>query len=130
MPRLIGDIELDADAAIEISGSVDVIFALVVANATVSVIGRRRRRAGDGGAAPWWWAQYASRILAERAAEAERLRLQNFVDGDVFAAMWLPLLEATGLHDPDAAAADFIVAAFSFLASGNGLTLSSHQVRG
>src|SRR5215472_5027164 len=100
MAREIGTVELSADAAIEISGSVDVIFDLIVANATVTVVGRRRRRAG--GDLPWWWHQYTARILAERAAEAERLRLQNFVDGDFFAPMWPPMLEATGLHDPDA----------------------------
>src|SRR5215469_13950206 len=109
MAREIGTVELSADAAIEISGSVDVIFDLIVANATVSVIGRRRRRAG--GDVPWWWHQYTARILAERAAEAERLRLQNFVDGDVYVVMWLPIIAASGAHDPDSDASDFIVAA-------------------
>ena len=118
MAREIGTVELSADAAIEISGSVDVIFDLIVSDATVSVVGRRRRRAGDGGAAAWWWHAYCARILAERAAEAERLRLANLVDGDVFALMVLPILEATGLHDPDAAAVEFIVASFAFLVTG------------
>src|SRR5215469_12097432 len=114
MAREIGTVELSADAAIEISGSVDVIFDLIVSNATVSVVGRRRRRAGDGGGAAWWWHAYCQRIFAERAAEAERLRLANLVDGDVFAPMWLPILEATGTHDADSDAAEFIAAAFPF----------------
>src|SRR5262249_53078305 len=118
MAREIGTVELSADAAIEISGSVDVIFDLIVSDATVSVVGRRRRRAGDGGGAAWWWHAYCARILAERAAEAERLRLANFVDGDLFGVLWLPMLEASGLHDPDAAAVEFIVAALAFLMSG------------
>src|SRR5262249_7674108 len=112
--REIGDVELSASVEAEVSGFVDIIFDVILADASVQVVPRRRRRAGDGGAAAWWGDQYTARILAERAAEAERLRLQNLVDGDLFAVLWLPDMEATGSHDPDADVVEFIVTAFPF----------------
>ena len=76
--------------------------------------GAVRTRRSDPGV-PWWWAAYIRRHAAERAAAAAKK--PDPVEGNGVAILPLPFGRGTGFHDPDADAAEFVIAAWLAMAA-------------